>query len=176
MELRGFRLARIQSAMNRVLDRPVVGHADLATIVMGYVATVTFLTGLNYLLPFDTFGLSPSFAVLREWGGEVFWGAALLLSGSHGLTATWLEWKVAAIDREGTSNLPHSRVPSRIYIRLVWVAVSLLWVFIGASFAYAVPYSPGAISYVPLGILSLVISNTARRRLYAGSREDQVGR
>lgn len=162
-------IARCWEILLRFLGKRAIGRADLATLVMGYIAMVTFGTGFSYLLPTDTFALSPSFATLRALGGESLWGAILLLAGSHGFAAAWLEFMVVRIERDGSSNLQYSRIPSRIYGRIVWLMISSIWVFVGSSFACAVPYSPGAISYVSLGILTLIVSATARHRLKGGS-------
>src|SRR5690349_16935813 len=97
------RARRVIRAIKVRWNRPLVARADLATLVMGYIATVTAATGLVYLLPTDTFALSPSFAFMRDHGGETLWGVAIWTLGVLALVATWLEYLVSRIEREGLS-------------------------------------------------------------------------
>lgn len=162
-------------AIKRQWDRPVVARADLATLVMGYIATVTAGTGFVYLLPTEVFALSPSFATLRQWGGEGFWSIVIWSLGLLGLAATWLEWQATALERERATTIRPDRMPSRRFGRVVWFLIACLWCFFGAALAWVTPYSPGAVAYGCLGILSLIVSSTARQRLEAGSHREGGG-
>lgn len=152
------------AALRSRWSRPIVGRADLATLVMGYIATVTAGTGFSYLLPADTFGLSPSFRVMRELGGETFWGVAIWTVGTLALVATWLEWHAAALERAHLTTTRPERMPSRRFGRIVWNLVSILWFFIACTLIVSVPFSPGAIAYGCLAILAQIIATTARQR------------
>lgn len=152
------------AALRSRWSRPIVGRADLATLVMGYIATVTFGTGFSYLLPADTFGLSPSFRVMRNLGGETFWGVAIWSVGLLALVATWLEWHAAALERAGLTTTRPNLMPSRRLGRSVWNLVSILWFFVAGSLAMTTPFSPGAVAYGCLAILAQIVAATARQR------------
>lgn len=166
---------RVMRVLRAGWNRPLFARADLATLVMGYIATVTAGTGLAYLLPSNTFGLSPSFTVLRGLGGETLWGVIIWSVGLLALIATWLEWHTAALERARLTTLPPALRPERRFGTVAWTLVSVLWTFVGGSFLVTVPFSPGAISYVCLGILAQIVATTARKRRDAGIAEGDAG-
>lgn len=157
-------------------EGPTLGDADLATLVMGYIAVVTAATGVVYLLPGDTFALSHSFDVLRRFGGEAFWGPLIWSVGLLGLVATWLEWQASSLERRRLTNLPPERIPARRLGRFVWSLTAVVWSFVGCSLFYSAwvitdAVSPGGVSYACLAILAQIIAATARKRRDAGVGE-----
>lgn len=150
-------------------NRPILAGADMTTLAMGFIATVTAGTGLDYLLPGDTFRLSPSFTFMARHGGEDFWGVVIWTLGAFGLYATYLEWWRTNLERAGLVAVPPPLQPDRRIGRYVWQSIALLWIFVGASFAVTVPTSPGAVNYVCLGIFAQIVAVVARHRREAGA-------
>lgn len=138
---------------------------DFVIVSMGFTATLTFFTGIVYLLPTDTFGLSPSFRWMKEHGGEVFWGVAVAGVGLLGLVSTYLEIYRHLYERKLNLKIPSSFQPDRLFGRWVWLFTAMLWVFIGTSFLVNVILSPGTVTYGFLGVFSFLISLQARKRL-----------
>lgn len=150
-------------------------HIDLLALVMGFIATVTFVTGAIYLFVPKTFDLSPSFSVLREYGGREFWGLVIWSLGLLGLVCTFLEWGKVELERYHLTKAPPRYHPDRLLGRWVWQCIALLWVWVGAAFAVTVHFSPGTAIYVPLGILSHFVAIFARERREQGSQQGRDG-
>lgn len=144
---------------------------DTLAMVMGFIATPTFLTGAIYIFVPKTFDLSPSFTFMREHGGSYTWGLIIWSLGLLGLVCTFLEWGKADLERKQLILLPPRYHPDRLLGRWVWQLIAILWVFIGASFAVTVRFSPGTAIYVPLGILSHIVAIMARERRERGSQQ-----
>jgi len=148
----------------RFFTRPNFAHLDFVVISMGFIATVTLLTGFVYSLPTDSFGLSKSFIFMRDHGGEEFWAIVILIFGVLALVSTYLEYYRLHYFTLYNERPPLNYQPDRLLSRWVWFGLSLLWGFVGCSFLVNVPVSPGAAIYVPLGIFSFIVSIRARDR------------
>ena len=144
--------------------RPGFGSLDFTVVAMGFIATVTFLTGLAYALPTDSFGLSRSFIFMRDHGGEEFWAIVIFSLGTLGLVCTYFEYYRIHIFKLYGISLPQEYNADRLMSRWVWFFIAILWGFVGCSFLVNVPVSPGAACYVPLGIFSFIVSIMVRDR------------
>jgi hypothetical protein len=148
----------------RFFARANFARLDFVVIAMGFISIVTTLTGIVYALPTDTFSLSKSFIFLRDHGGEEFWAVIVLVFGTLGAVCTYLEYYRHHFLVFYGERPPRYYQPDRTLGRWVWFSISLLWGFVGCSFLVNVPVSPGAAIYVPLGILSFIVSIHARDR------------
>lgn len=143
---------------------PNFSTLDFVVISMGFIATVTFLTGFVYALPVNAFALSKSFTYMRDHGGEYFWSHIVIALGILALVCTYLEYYRVHFEALTGIIIPTSYSADRLLGRWVWLAIALLWGFVGSSFLVNVPFSPGAALYIPLGIFSFIISIKARDR------------
>lgn len=168
MSLRDAKILKIMTEERRrkvrFFTRPDFLHLDFLVVAMGFIATVTFLTGLVYALPTDSFGLSKSFTFMRDHGGESFWGWIVSVLGTLGLVCTYLEYYRLHFLKIYSESPPDKYQSDRLLGRWVWLSIALLWGFVGSSFLVNVPVSPGAVCYVPLGIFSFIVSIKARDR------------
>jgi hypothetical protein len=158
------KLAEKKGAKVRFFVRPNFSTLDFLVISMGFVATVTFLTGFVYALPVNAFALSKSFIYMRDHGGQGFWSHLVLSLGILSLVCTYLEYYRVHFERITGKIIPSGYEADRLLGRWVWFAIALLWGFVGGSFLVNVPFSPGAALYIPLGIFSFIISIKARDR------------
>jgi hypothetical protein len=144
--------------------QPQLSHLDFVVVAMGFIATVTTLTGFVYSLPPDTFGLGKSFVFMRDHGGENFWAIVILIFGVLALVSTYLEYYRLHYFVIYGERPPQNYQPDRLLGRWIWFGIALLWGFVGCSFLVNIPVSPGAAIYVPLGVFSYIVSIKVRDR------------
>ena len=98
---------------------------DSIEIILAFHSTTL---GLYLLLPFDTFGSSPSFAIMAAIAPEWAWGSVILACGLGLLAAMWI---------------------GSVHWRLrILILLAHLWLIIAVAVAVANYRSSGVISYV----------------------------
>jgi hypothetical protein len=103
---------------------------DPTEIILAFHST---MLGAYLLLPFDTFGSSPTFSVMAAMAPEWVWGSVILACGLGLLAAMWagsVQWRLRIL-------FPFAH----------------LWLVVAVAIAFANWKSAGVISYIFFGII-----------------------